>query len=503
MTMVCFGGCANILAIMPTPSYSHQVPFQPIWKELSLRGHQVTTITTDPVKDPSLVNLKEIDLSSAYPIWNKEVALLTKKGTFHLMFNFVNVLKSLGYHIFLHPEVNTLIKNNSATFDVVMSEFLMLSTFAFGERFKCPTIAVTSSQPNSFLNYVVGNPNHVIAFPDLFLPEENMTLGQSIRHFVIYLYMYAWQWYNIIHVEQKIVDDFFGTDYLPLIDILKGISLVLTNSHPVLHKPRPLMPNVIQIGGIVNRIVPERLSQKVVNKLNSSTEGFIYFSLASDVQDLTERARTIIMQTFSELPYMVLCMFDSEDLSYLPKNVVTAGWLPQHIILGHPNVKLFITQGNLQSIDDAINARVPMLIMPFNGDQEYNAKTIASKRLGLMVDPKSLRRTHLKKKIFEVINNPMYKNRMIKFADIVEDQPIASIEKAIWWIEYVIRHKGAKHLKSPILDIPTYRNEGFLKWNKLSEKLPEHEDSKIHKLALGRFFDAFLGKSGIDKELQD
>ncbi|KAF5275158.1 hypothetical protein FQA39_LY18665 [Lamprigera yunnana] len=348
MTMVCFGGCANILAIMPTPSYSHQVPFQPIWKELSLRGHQVTTITTDPVKDPSLVNLKEIDLSSAYPIWNKEVALLTKKG----------------------------------------------------------------------------NPNHVIAFPDLFLPEENMTLGQSIRHFVIYLYMYAWQWYNIIHVEQKIVDDFFGTDYLPLIDILKGISLVLTNSHPVLHKPRPLMPNVIQIGGIVNRIVPERLSQKVVNKLNSSTEGFIYFSLASDVQDLTERARTIIMQTFSELPYMVLCMFDSEDLSYLPKNVVTAGWLPQHIILGHPNVKLFITQGNLQSIDDAINARVPMLIMPFNGDQEYNAKTIASKRLGLMVDPKSLRRTHLKKKIFEVINNPMYKNRMIKFADIVEDQPM-------------------------------------------------------------------------------
>lgn len=32
-----------------------------------------------------------------------------------------------------------------------------------------------------------------------------------------------------------------------------------------------------------------------------------------------------------------------------------------------------------------------------------------------------------------------------------------SLETAIWWIEYVIRNKGAKHLRSPLLDIPTYQ----------------------------------------------
>nr|CAI5845664.1 unnamed protein product [Callosobruchus analis] len=31
------------------------------------------------------------------------------------------------------------------------------------------------------------------------------------------------------------------------------------------------------------------------------------------------------------------------------------------------------------------------------------------------------------------------------------------IEKAIWWMEYVIRHKGAKHLRNPIVDIPLYQ----------------------------------------------
>lgn len=48
------------------PSISHQVIFQPIWKELSLRGHKVTVITPNPLKDPTLTNLTEIDISYMY-----------------------------------------------------------------------------------------------------------------------------------------------------------------------------------------------------------------------------------------------------------------------------------------------------------------------------------------------------------------------------------------------------------------------------------------------------
>lgn len=32
------------------------------------------------------------------------------------------------------------------------------------------------------------------------------------------------------------------------------------------------------------------------------------------------------------------------------------------------------------------------------------------------------------------------------------DQPMKPMEIAIWWIEYVIRHKGAEHLRSPAVD---------------------------------------------------
>ncbi|PSN34571.1 Ecdysteroid UDP-glucosyltransferase [Blattella germanica] len=45
---------ARILGIFPVPSISHQLQFQAIMKTLAARGHQVTVISTDPLKVPSL-----------------------------------------------------------------------------------------------------------------------------------------------------------------------------------------------------------------------------------------------------------------------------------------------------------------------------------------------------------------------------------------------------------------------------------------------------------------
>jgi hypothetical protein len=33
------------------------------------------------------------------------------------------------------------------------------------------------------------------------------------------------------------------------------------------------------------------------------------------------------------------------------------------------------------------------------------------------------------------------------------DQPVSGLDKTIWWIEHAIRHKGAKHLRCPKVDI--------------------------------------------------
>lgn len=35
----------------------------------------------------------------------------------------------------------------------------------------------------------------------------------------------------------------------------------------------------------------------------------------------------------------------------------------------------------------------------------------------------------------------------------MRDQPMSPLDRAVWWTEYVLRHRGAKHLRSPAANI--------------------------------------------------
>lgn len=45
-------------------------------------------------------------------------------------------------------------------------------------------------------------------------------------------------------------------------------------------------------------------------------------------------------------------------------------------------------------------------------------------------------------------NFSRFKDRAIKQSKIFKDQQLKSLDKAIYWIEYVITHNGAHHLKT-------------------------------------------------------
>ncbi|TGZ49800.1 Ecdysteroid UDP-glucosyltransferase [Temnothorax longispinosus] len=61
----------HVQYIIPIPSYSHQICYHSLWIALSQRGHEVVLMTTDPINDPSLTNLTEINFQSNYQIMKK------------------------------------------------------------------------------------------------------------------------------------------------------------------------------------------------------------------------------------------------------------------------------------------------------------------------------------------------------------------------------------------------------------------------------------------------
>lgn len=50
-----------------------------------------------------------------------------------------------------------------------------------------------------------------------------------------------------------------------------------------------------------------------------------------------------------------------------------------------------------------------------------------------------------------------YRKNMVETAKLYNDFEKSGLERAIWWTEYVIRHKGARHLRNPIVDMPLYQ----------------------------------------------
>ncbi|KAL3267222.1 hypothetical protein HHI36_011357 [Cryptolaemus montrouzieri] len=452
---------ARILGVFMTPSYSHQVVYQPIWKELSLRGHDVTVITPNPLHDPKLTNLTEIDVSSSYKIFREanEAELLFKKSMLGEVKRFSMLYEKLNHHQFSNPEVQALIRNKNQTFDLLLVEYLYPSMYALKDVFDCPMIGITSLGLTAYGNEIIGNPKNPAFDPDnTFTVSSNLSFMERLSSAAFDIFTRISSKYILLKKLDKLLPQYIGQEIRPLHEICMEFSLVIVNSNLALRNAKPTVPNLIDISGI-HLQKPRPLPEDLRCFLNSSNEGVIYTSLGSNMKSalLPQYKLDAIMEVFSQLPYKVLWKFEKEDLPNKPANVEIRKWLPQQDVLSHPNVKLFISQAGLQSIDEALLGKVPMLLVPFFADQHFNAHHMVEKGAALSLDYHTATKEEFKNSILELMNNPKYQNHVDELSSIASDQMVPALEKAVWWIEYVLRHDGAKHLSYSGKHIPFYQ----------------------------------------------
>lgn len=125
-------------------------------------------------------------------------------------------------------------------------------------------------------------------------------------------------------------------------------------------------------------------------------------------------------------------------------------------MLAHPKVKLFITHGGQQSMEESIDREVPLVVIPFVVDQHLNALRMKERGIALDVDINGLTESELMETINEMLK-PQYKKNVVKLRKQVYDEPMTSRERAVWWTEFVIRNKGTKHLEYHGRHTPFYQ----------------------------------------------
>ncbi|KAL3268340.1 hypothetical protein HHI36_007457 [Cryptolaemus montrouzieri] len=449
---------ANILVLIPSPFYSHQATFRPLWRELSKKGHKITLITTDLMEENE--NITQIDISNVYELTKNNVLIeILQGGIINMIRKGLLMVDNFFKYILTNPDVKELIASDKK-FDLFFVELLIPAFSVLSAKFNCPYIGLNSMDPPSFIHSAVGNAIHPSVYP-----FANLGFGAelSFKERLISTSVLV-----VMSTMEKIVwptaDRFFRKyiDYdLPdAHHIIRNVSLVFSNANPIFFPAKPITPITINLGGGLHLMEPKKLPKDLQDYLDQSKDGCIYFSLGSTINSnyLSRETIEIFRQTFEELaPMRVLWKYENETLENKPHNLEIRKWLPQHDVLRHPNVKVFITQGGLQSMEEAIDSAVPMLGMPFYGDQKNNVKKMSIKKFGIALDVATIDKKSLKDAILELVDNPLYKKNIEKLSAISKDQPMTGIEKAVWWTEYVLRHGGTEHLRSPSADIPLYQ----------------------------------------------
>lgn len=112
--------------------------------------------------------------------------------------------------------------------------------------------------------------------------------------------------------------------------------MLLVNAHFSMTFPRPLVPALVEVGGMHVASTNKKLPSDIQRFLDDATEGAVYFSMGSNLRSdfMSEEKVQQILAAFAKLPQRILWKWESSDLPNISKNVKVAKWMPQQDILG-------------------------------------------------------------------------------------------------------------------------------------------------------------------------
>lgn len=241
---------ARILGVFPMASLSHQIVYQPVWRELSVRGHQVTVITPNPLEDPTLKNLTEIDVSVLYKPTENFTASFTTEITH---WDMVEILAQYQIRVWedmmAQEEVQKLLADDTKQFDLVILEFYTPLLSAFAYKYKCPFVGLTSAGVMTTVHETMGNPAHPLAYPNImFNYGDEMPVFKKMQLVAFAVYERLLYYNYFLPLYDKHARKYFGEGMPYMGDLERNISMLLLNTNPVLHTARPKVPGVVELG---------------------------------------------------------------------------------------------------------------------------------------------------------------------------------------------------------------------------------------------------------------
>ncbi|XP_022209464.2 UDP-glycosyltransferase UGT5-like [Drosophila obscura] len=455
---------ANILAIFP---YRFPSPFKlvnPLMRALTQRGHKVTMIT--PVNMPSdiegvrHIRVPMLDFQTQELI-DSDLLMEFLSSKWSESYLTSKALYNISYAILSDTGVQQMLRNSSEQFDIITLETVhMDALFGLAGFYNAPIMGISAVSINWAVDYLAGNPS-----PSVYEPIS--PAGYSWDNSLLS------RWYNWIYItEEQLVEhliyrpgqlrllkQFFGYPPEKLNDLRARFSVILMNNHFSMGRVRANVPNIIEVAGLHLSELPEPCDEELQRFLDEAEHGVIYFSMGKEilVRFLPETMQQLLVQTFSKLKQRIVWKREVETSGNRSHNIYTIHKPPQRQVLGHPNVKLFITNGGLLSTIEAVHSAVPMLGLPVFFDQFGNMRRMQMVGIAESLDINTLTVDSLTTTIRALIEDPRYARKAKELSQCFKDRPMSPLDTAVWWTEYALRHKHASHMRMNIEEVSFMR----------------------------------------------
>uniref|UniRef100_A0A8D0EH95 UDP-glucuronosyltransferase n=1 Tax=Strix occidentalis caurina TaxID=311401 RepID=A0A8D0EH95_STROC len=415
------GFCGKVV-VWPTDA-SHWINVKVLLEELVLRGHEVTVLvpssnllidyqdtsspfTFEVLQVPFTQKTLHAAMEDFLNFWMNEVSNVSPWKIMWKMKEdlevFTNMSKQVCDTLVMNPQL--IAKLKQAKFDVLIADPLSAGGELVAEILAIPFVYSFRFSEGNVVERLCGG----LPSPPSYVPAstrgltDQMSFVERLQNFLFYFYMDLF----FLKFWRDEWDGYYSNVLgrpTTLCETMGKAEIWLIRTYWDFEFPRPFLPNFEFVGGLH-------------------------------------------CQPAKPLP-KVLWRYKGKKPETLGSNTRIYDWIPQNDLLGHPSTKAFITHGGTNGIYEAIYHGIPMVGIPMFADQHDNIAHMRAKGAAVELDFSTLKTQDLVDALNTVINNSTYKENALRLSKIHHDQPVKPLDRAVFWIEFVMRHKGAKHLR--------------------------------------------------------
>ncbi|XP_072513241.1 UDP-glucuronosyltransferase 2C1-like isoform X6 [Salminus brasiliensis] len=456
--------------------YSHWINMRAIVEELVARNHSVTVLTHSASPSVKLsqtenfryfafkINMEEKDVRAMWQNFLNTWMNDTITGIWGLylfwsmMSDYESYLEAVCVGMLLNKELIASLKESH--FDAVLYDPVMPCSDLLAETLGLPHVVSFRVSFAHSLERLCGQlpvpPSYVPAGASQGHLTDQMNFIERVENMLLNIAHTA-----VFKLQVMLTFDGYYTKITgkptTLCDTLGKADIWLIRTYWDFEYPRPLLPNFKFVGGLHCKPAKPLPKEMEAFVQSSGDDGIVVFSLGSMVKNLTKDRANTIASALGQIPQKVLWRYSGEKPDTLAPNTRLYDWIPQNDLLGHPKTKAFITHGGTNGLYEAIYHGVPMVGVPLFADQPDNLLHMKTKGAAVIVDFNKMETKDLKEALTEVITNPSYKESIMRLSRIHHDQPMKPLDQAVFWIEFVMRNKGAKHLRVEAHNLTWYQ----------------------------------------------